>query len=120
MEGIGGRVVAERDRLGMTQKDLADATGLPQATISRIERNDIKQPRVEVLRKLAEALHVTADYLINRTQEMSATDTIGADNRAAAIFRDYRDLSEEGKQELSRFVRWLREEQNKKHRGSRG
>jgi transcriptional regulator with XRE-family HTH domain len=109
MGALGEKVVMEREKLGMTQKALADASGLPQATVSRIERGLIAQPRVEVLKRLAGALHITVDYLVGRTQQMSATDTVGADNRASAIFRDYETLTEEGKQEVVRFVRFLKE-----------
>ncbi len=118
MAGIGDKVVGLRELHGMTQRGLADATGLPQATISRIERGVIQQPRVEVLTKLADALHVTVDYLIDRSDRMTATDTVGADARAAAIFRDYQDLSEDGKQELARFVRWLKEQRGQDRKGS--
>jgi len=118
MGEIGTKVVTLRSRLGMTQKDLADATGIPQATVSRIERGVIEQPRVEVLRKLADALHVTVDYLVDRTQQMSATDTVGADQRAAAIFRDYQDMTEEERDGLLALVHALRQ-QRKQKRGPR-
>jgi len=116
MGEIGSKVEALRSKLGMTQKNLADAAGIPQATVSRIERGIIQQPRLEVLRKLANALHVTVDYLIDQTQQMSAADTLAADNRAAAIFRGYQDMSEEEKAELMTFVRFLQSKKAPKGR----
>jgi len=107
MSDIGSKVEALRSKLGMVQKDLADAAGIPQATVSRIERGIIKQPRLEVLRRLAEALHVTVDYLADRTQRMSANDVVGSDPQAHAIFRGYQELDEDDRAALLGFVKVL-------------
>lgn len=122
MGDIGSKVVTLRSKLGMSQKDLADASGIPQATVSRIEREIIQQPRLEVLRKLAEALHVTVDYLADRTDAMSGNDVVSSDPRAEAIFRGYGDMSEQERAELMSFVRFLqsKREQKGKDRGSKG
>jgi transcriptional regulator with XRE-family HTH domain len=122
MGDIGSKVVALRSKIGMSQKDLADATSIPQATVSRIERGIIRQPRLEVLRKLAEGLHVTVDYLADRTEAMSGNDVVGADPRANAIFRGYQDMSEEEKAELMTFVRFLQSKKAPKgrHGGDKG
>ena len=107
MGDIGSKVEALRSTLGMTQKDLADAAGIPQATVSRIERGIIEQPRLEVLRRLAVALHVTVDYLAGRTQEMSASDVVISDPQAQAIFRGYQELNEDDRAALHEFMKVL-------------
>jgi transcriptional regulator with XRE-family HTH domain len=55
--------VLREERL-LTQKDLAVKTGLTVATISRLE-NGQRRPRFTTLRKLAEALGVTPQVLVN-------------------------------------------------------
>ena len=52
-----------RERLLVTQAELAERTGIAEATISRLE-NGIQTPRISTARKLAEALGVLPEELI--------------------------------------------------------
>ena len=61
---LGDRIRKRRDELALTQEQLARATGLKQFHISRIERGDIKDVKGETLRRLARALRVSADFLL--------------------------------------------------------
>jgi HTH-type transcriptional regulator, cell division transcriptional repressor len=61
---LGDRVRQRRDELELTQEQLAAVTGLKQFHISRIESGDIKDVKGETLRRLARALRVTADFLL--------------------------------------------------------
>ncbi len=47
----------------MTNKTLAEATGLPEGTISRIASGQTKEPTLKTLRLLAKALDCTIDDL---------------------------------------------------------
>ncbi len=111
---IGAKISSLRKQLGMTQKDLADETGIAQATISRIERGVLQQPKLDVLKHLAEALHVTVDYLTDRKKEMSESDVVDADPRARAIFRSYKSLGEKDKVALVKFVQYLQSERSRR------
>jgi transcriptional regulator with XRE-family HTH domain len=62
---LGDRVRQRRDELELTQEQLAAATGLKQFHISRIESGDIKDVKGETLRRLARALRVTSDFLLD-------------------------------------------------------
>jgi transcriptional regulator with XRE-family HTH domain len=53
-----------RKEHGMSQARLAELTGVHKAHFSRLERG-VYQPSVDLLRKIAQALNVTADYLLN-------------------------------------------------------
>ena len=57
-----------RERLGMTQEQLAKALGVTQGAVSQWEMG-ITHPGFESLRKLAAALGVTVDELINGKKE---------------------------------------------------
>jgi transcriptional regulator with XRE-family HTH domain len=61
---LGDRVRQRRDELELTQEQLAAASGLKQFHISRIESGDIKDVKGETLRRLARALRVTSDFLL--------------------------------------------------------
>ena len=59
---------AIRDRLFVTQEELAERTGMSRATISRIESGQ-QRPRISTVRKLAAALGVTPETLIDWSDE---------------------------------------------------
>jgi transcriptional regulator with XRE-family HTH domain len=71
---IGQRVQQRRQRLGWTQEDLAHASKVRQATISRIEQGQRKNPGADVIRRLARALGVTSDWLIGMYEDDDQED----------------------------------------------
>jgi len=101
----------------MNQKDLADATGIKQATISRIESGEIEGPRLGVLSSLANALGVTVDFLVGQTDEMTPSDILKTNPKAKYLFRGYEKLSEEGKKDLRDFLGWLEQREKKEKKG---
>lgn len=60
---VGKRVAATREKLNMTQAQLAEKANLSTSFISDIETG-LKSLRAENLRNLAQALEVSADYLL--------------------------------------------------------
>jgi DNA-binding XRE family transcriptional regulator len=58
------RLFQYRHRRGLTQQKLADLAGLSQGLIARIERGNVKDPSMSVVRRLATALGITSDLLI--------------------------------------------------------
>ena len=67
-ETLGQRIKAQRNRIGMTQDDLAEKLLIPKASVSAYEndRIDIKGSRIV---ELAEALGVTPNYLLGFCEE---------------------------------------------------
>jgi predicted transcriptional regulator len=51
---IGPRLLAARRRAGLSQRELADRTGVPQSTIARIE-SGVVDPRIGTVAKLLDA-----------------------------------------------------------------
>ncbi|MFT3928231.1 MAG: helix-turn-helix transcriptional regulator [Myxococcales bacterium] len=62
-EAVGGRVVAARRRIGLTQVQLAQAVGVDGQTISKIERG-LQTPTGTTLRGLSEVLRVSSSHLL--------------------------------------------------------
>jgi len=54
-----------RIRKNLTQQELAECLGVTYQDISRYETGRVKPP-IDKLCKLADALNVTTDYLLNR------------------------------------------------------
>lgn len=57
-----------RKKAGLTQSGLAETIKLSIKTIQRWEQNE-RQPRMDEIKKLAQALNVTDDELLNGKQE---------------------------------------------------
>ena len=69
---IGERVQRRRKMLGMTQDQLEAASGVPQGSISRIERGVAETIQAATLLRFAQALGVSADYLLGLVDEPAA------------------------------------------------
>ena len=64
METIGERVRRARQRLALSQDNLAEMSGVPKVTISRVENSRYGPPRPSTVRRLATALGVTPAWLL--------------------------------------------------------
>ena len=103
---IGPRIAKIREDAGLTQSALARAVGTSQSAVSAIEGGE-RNPSYDMLRQIAEALGVSAAYLVGAdVEEISAVES--------AHFRQYRGLPPEARKELEDFARYLRH----KHKGS--
>lgn len=79
----------------LNQDELANKAGLPSTTISHFESGK-RKPSFDNLRKLADALEVSLDYLMGRVDNIS-----GNQSAEAEIFRDYENLTDDDR-ELAR------------------
>ena len=60
------RILLEEFRIKrkLNQRELSEASGVPQAMISQIETKDVKNPTIKTLYKLSSALKCTVDDLV--------------------------------------------------------
>lgn len=87
------RIARERLR-SMSQVELAKATGLPPSSIAHFEGGG-RKPSFDNLRKLANALNVTTDYLLGRVDEpgmAQAADPLA--RHGAKLTQENRSLAE--------------------------
>ena len=61
---------------GMTTKQIADATKIPESTIKRIFSGDTDNPYVDTLRRIAIALDSSLDEIFAETKVVVATDAV--------------------------------------------
>lgn len=57
-----------RTKRKLNQRELSDASGVPQPMISDIESGNVKNPTIKTLYKLSSALKCTVDDLIDDGQ----------------------------------------------------
>ena len=67
-KSIGETVRDLRNRKGLTQKELATRLDCRQATIAGWESNKGRSPGKKLVKKVAEALEVSLDYLLNQKE----------------------------------------------------
>lgn len=112
--GVGDRIRARREFLGMTQDELAARMGYKsRSTIAKIEKgvNDVTQT---TLVKLAEALTTTPSYLMGWVPEAETkkpTENGELSNKKRAILERVKQMSDE---ELDRVDQILRLVENTK------
>lgn len=63
---LGERLASVRKRRGLTQRELATASGLSVSLIKKLEQGERSDVRIETARKIAEALRVPTTMLISR------------------------------------------------------
>jgi transcriptional regulator with XRE-family HTH domain len=105
-----------REAKGLSQADLAAKTGLQPAAVSHFETGQ-RSPSFENLRKLADALSVSVDYLLGRIDEEQHGHGLAAAPRAQKLFRNAEKLSEEGFSQLELMAQMLREREERKKGG---
>lgn len=66
MSSIGDRILDLRKELNLSQKELAENVGITEASLSRYE-NNLREPRAEIIIRLADALNCSTDYLLGKT-----------------------------------------------------
>ena len=70
MEGVNVRIKECCAERGMTQKELAEATGITEAAISRYAGGS-RLPKIAQVARIADALHVSLDQLLTREEYMT-------------------------------------------------
>jgi transcriptional regulator with XRE-family HTH domain len=90
-----------RESKGLSQTELAEKTGLQPSAVSHFETGK-RAPSFDNLKRLADALDVTVDYLLGRTEEPAA-----AGPRAQQLFRDFTRMSADDQESLARFAEML-------------
>ncbi len=118
---IGERIKELRKKKGLTQKDLAERVGFSYVNISQLE-NSRKNPKLETIRKIAAALDVSMNELLDENWDTFTPQEYAADFLAEAVstvmtaantleksmedhlLQSYSKLNNKGKQEAIKRV----------------
>lgn len=92
------RLQALRTERELSQEDLAKRTGLQATAVSHFETGT-RKPSFDNLRRLADALETTVDYLMGRTEDPVAVLAEGDQ-----LFRDYENLTTEEREFARDFM----------------
>ncbi len=75
---LGKRVQQRRRQVGLTQQALADRVGVLRGTIADLERNKRSVVGSDTLKRLAQVLGCTTDYLVGMYDDESELVAAGA------------------------------------------
>lgn len=95
------RLLGLRERLGYSQKELASRAGLQATAVSHFETGT-RKPSFDNLRRLADALETTIDYLMGRTDNPTVAIAEGDQ-----LFRDYHNLTAQEREIARDFMATL-------------
>jgi predicted transcriptional regulator len=77
---------------GMSTKQIADATKIPESTVKRIFAGDTDDPRLSTIRCIVIALGGSLDHILADTNAVISTDSIVDVKEAAGVVEAERDL----------------------------
>ncbi len=107
---LGEKLYRLRIERGIYQKQLAVYLHVSVGTISNYE-NGIHSPDLKTLGKLASYFHVSADYLLDRTDYISPIDDLARElidhYTAGDIMNAILELSPEGRRDLVKYLTML-------------
>lgn len=105
------RLRTAREFRGFSQSELAKRAGLQASAVSHFETGS-RKPSFDNLKRLADTLRVTTDYLLGRTDQMDASA-----ETADKLHRHYSGLSAEYQEMADDFIQMLAERAKQKKSG---
>lgn len=105
------RLQTTRQLKGLSQTDLAKRAGLQPSAISHFE-NGRRSPSFDNLKRLADALFVTVDYLLGRAEEPKSHGLV-----AEQLFRNFQQMSQEDQEALAKMAEMLAKKNEKTPEG---
>jgi transcriptional regulator with XRE-family HTH domain len=102
-----------REDKKLSQTDLAERTGLQPSAVSHFETGK-RAPSFENLKRLADALTVSVDYLLGRAEEPKGSGPV-----VEQLFRDFNRMSTSDQESFAKFAAMLAEKNDagKRKRG---
>jgi transcriptional regulator with XRE-family HTH domain len=96
------RLTASREAKGLTKEKLGKVVSVHHSQIGRYEKGEAS-PSAEVLKKMANALNVSTDYLMNGSTSDLAQENI-QDKTLINQFNRIAELTEENKTVVSKLI----------------
>ncbi|WP_028009100.1 helix-turn-helix domain-containing protein [Solimonas flava] len=96
---LGDKIRARRREKGMSLEGLAEATESSKSYIWELENRDVPNPSADKIARIAVALEVTTEYLLDTAQTTPDQKVVDE-----AFYRKYRAMPDETKKRLRRIL----------------
>ena len=93
---FGARIVSAREKAKMTREKLADFLAIKYHTLSKYETS-AREPDFETLVQIADALHVSTDYILGYTGHQKQLEQKGLEEDTEELWLEYQKLSDQAK-----------------------
>lgn len=97
-DAFPARLKEARELRGVSQAELAARAGLQASAVSHFETGG-RKPSFDNLRRLAQALEVTTDYLLGRANEPGGTTTTDR------LYRNIQDLRTSDREFIEQWIK---------------
>lgn len=91
-----------RRRRSFTQEELARRAEIPTISVSHFETGH-RFPNAESLRRLADALGVSADYLLGRVKSPIGKVIVASDPEGVLLLRRFQRMSKEAREQVKQL-----------------
>lgn len=98
---ITDRIKQIKKQKGLTNEKLAELSGVPLGTLSKILGNETKDPQISTIIKISRALEVSPDYIVSGTIEPQEYA-----NDVEELIKCYQLCDNENKEELLLLARF--------------
>lgn len=98
-KSLGEKLNLLRKQKRLTLERLGEMTETSKSYIWELENKNLPRPSAEKLAKIASALGVTVDYLIDTHEAKPAVDVVDQ-----AFFRKYRNMNSDTKEKIRQIV----------------
>lgn len=109
---LGSWIRKTRMEQGITQRALADRSGISRSYLCDIERGRGTQPSVATLDKLSLALGASREDLMRAAGMLETAPAPRGNDHERRLLAVFRDLSEQGQETILRLVRFLHAEEH--------
>ena len=99
---LGEKIRQLRKRNNVTQEEFAKLIGTHESHVGRYEK-DQSNPTAHILKKIAQAFNVSADYLLFDKEETSLTAKIG-DQELLDMFQELDKMDKEKRDLIKRII----------------
>lgn len=101
-EVFSNRLKMARELRGWSQAELAEKAAMPPSSVAHFETGS-RKPSFDTLKRLAEALDITTDYLLGRVEDPSMAEA------GDPLYRDIGKLTGDDRDIAKAFLRMLAE-----------
>jgi transcriptional regulator with XRE-family HTH domain len=102
MKGMGERIIIARKKMGYSQQDLAKVVKVHFTNIGKYEREEAI-PSADLLNRIAKAMDVNTDFLLNGTMQDKAKNNI-KDDELLMQFKKVELLPNDKKKLIKEFL----------------
>lgn len=109
MSFLGRKLKELREHVGISQTELSKLTGISNVYISNIENGIKKNPSMELIQKIADALGVSINEFFSNEKPIDEINKMVKDNGINTIAAHFEgeEFTEDDKEDIKNFIEYI-------------